>query len=55
MNRKTNRDVNDLTDKILKGIDLAYRRLVESKAKDNQDLVFSENGKVIHVKAKTLL
>lgn len=55
MTKRTDIEVNEMRDKILKGIDLAYRRLVESKAKVNQDLVFSENGKVIHVKAKTLL
>ncbi len=42
-------------DKIKIGINLTYEKLVQEKAKRNASLVFSENGKIIHVKAKKLL
>ena len=44
----------ELRDKLIAGTKLAFQRLVE-KAKANDDyLVFSENGKVIKVKARSL-
>jgi len=47
--------VKDLRDKIIKGIDLAFDRLLIAKQKDGSDLVFSRNGKIVKVKAKDLL
>ena len=45
---------SELRDKIIAGTKLAFERLVE-KARLNDDyLVFSENGKVIKVKARSL-
>jgi hypothetical protein len=44
-----------LREKILKGIELAFQRLVEKKSKENGELVFSKDGKIIFVKAKDLL
>ena len=32
--------------KLKEGLDLTYRRVVEQHRRDNQPLVFSENGKV---------
>ena len=53
MSRK---DFQILSDKIVKGVNLAVVRLVEQRAKENGELIFSdENGKVIRVKAKDLL
>ena len=46
---------DNIGDKIIKGAQLAYEKLVQEKAKANASLVFSENGKIIHVKAKKLL
>jgi hypothetical protein len=48
------RSHTELRDKIVAGVELAFKRLVE-KAKANDDyLVFSENGKVIKVRARDL-
>lgn len=45
---------SELRDKIILGTQLAFERLVE-KAKLNDDyLVFSRNGKVVKVKARSL-
>lgn len=49
-----NHPYSELRDKIIAGTKLAFERLVE-KAKLNDDyLVFSENGKVIKVQARSL-
>jgi hypothetical protein len=41
--------------KINQGIRDAYYKLVREKAKENGELIFCENGKIIRVKAKELL
>jgi hypothetical protein len=46
--------VMDLRTKILQGIELAYKRLLISKQKEDEDLVISKNGQVVRVKAKDL-
>jgi hypothetical protein len=46
--------VKDLRDKILKGLDLTFVRLVSSKEKENGELIFSEDGQIIRVKAKDI-
>ena len=33
---------------------LAFERLLEKKAKEDGYLVFSENGKIVHVRAREL-
>ena len=45
-------DNNLLRDKIRKGLDLAFERLVAEKKRNNGVFVFSENGKIVEVKAK---
>jgi len=47
--------VKELRNKIIKGIDLAYDRLLIIKQKDNAELVFTRNGKIVKVKARDLL
>lgn len=47
--------VKELRNKIIKGIDLAYDRLLTAKQKDDSELVFTRNGKIVKVKAKDLL
>lgn len=47
--------VKELRNKIIKGIDLAYARLLTTKQKDDSELVFTRNGKIVKVKAKDLL
>jgi hypothetical protein len=51
----TKEGVKDLRSKILQGIDLAYRKLLASKQKEDGELVISRNGKVVRVKAKDLV
>ena len=45
----------EIGNKIVKGMELAFERLVIEKAKNDEELVFSEDGKIIFVKAKDLL
>lgn len=44
-----------LSRKILKGLELSFQRLVEKTAKEDGELVFSQDGKIVRVKAKDLL
>ena len=44
-----------LFDKIHEGILKAYDKLVHDKAKEDGELIFCEDGKIIKVKAKDLL
>jgi len=46
--------IEDLRTRILEGIDLYIKRLIIKKSKDDKDLVFSKDGKIIRVKAKDL-
>lgn len=48
------KEIKELREKILQGITLAFRKLVEQKAKDDKDLVFSEGGKIVRIKAKDI-
>lgn len=46
----------ELRDKIIKGVNLAYQRLVISSAEKNEKLVIADkDGNVSHVDAKELL
>ena len=47
-------NTTELRNKILKGIDLAVERLIRKKQKENGELVFSQNGQVVVVKAKDI-
>jgi len=44
----------ELRARILKGIELAIQRLIIKKSKDDGELVFSKEGKIIRIKAKEL-
>ena len=44
-------EINETRDKILAGLDLAFRRLVEQKRRDDEELVFAPEGKIVHIKA----
>lgn len=43
---------NDIRDKIIKGLELTYRKLLQSKKERNLDFIISDNGKVIRLHAK---
>jgi len=47
-------NTTELRSKILKGIDLAVERLIRKKQKEDGELVFSQNGQIVVVKAKDL-
>lgn len=47
-------DIKELEKKILEGITLAYQKLVEQKKKEDGELVFSQDGKIVVVKARDL-
>ena len=44
-----------LIDLIEKGIKLSYLKMLEEKSRNNEVLIFSENGKIIHLMAKDAL
>jgi hypothetical protein len=46
--------IEEMRTKILKGLELAYKRLLVEKQKDDGYLVFSNNGKIEKVKAREL-
>lgn len=46
--------VKELRDKIIKGMDLTYERLLTARLKDGSDMVVSRNGKIVRIKAKDL-
>lgn len=48
-------EVKVMRNKIIKGIDLAFERLLIDKAKDDSELVFSRDGKIVKIKARDLL
>ena len=38
-----------LTDKLLKGLDLAYERMIAEKRKNNQKIVVRREGKIVTI------
>jgi len=48
-------EAKEMSKKIIKGVELAYQRLLIAKAKDNSELVFSHDGKIVMIKARDLL
>ncbi|WP_181307281.1 hypothetical protein [Rufibacter sp. XAAS-G3-1] len=51
---KENSNTEELKNKILKGLDLAFIKLIQAKQKVDGELVFSKDGKIIRVKASDL-
>lgn len=49
-----NRDELALRSKLLIGLNLSYTRLIEQKQKEDGNLIFTENGKIVKVKARKL-
>lgn len=45
----------DVVKLIEKGVKLAYKRMLEEKAKNDEYIVISKDGKIIRLKAKTAL
>lgn len=45
---------NEISDKVTQGVTLAVDRLIEQIKKENGELVVSENGKVVRIKARSI-
>jgi hypothetical protein len=43
---------NAVRDKILKGMELTYAKLIKSKKERNLDLIISKEGKIVRIPAK---
>ena len=44
-----------LKEKILKGLELSFQRLLEKKIKEDGEFVFLKDGRIIHIKARDLV
>ena len=49
-----NQEVLALRNNLLIGLNISYNRLIEKKQKEDGSLIFSKNGKIIKVKARSL-
>ncbi|MBO4875094.1 MAG: hypothetical protein J5542_07295 [Bacteroidales bacterium] len=45
-------EIKELRKKILNGLNLSYRKLLEARKQQNETLVVSEGGKVVLLEAK---
>jgi len=45
---------NPIREKILKGMELTHKRLIQYKKERNFDLIISKDGKVVRIPAKDL-
>jgi hypothetical protein len=48
-------ELDQLTEKILKGIQISFEKLVRETAKNDEELIFGENGRIVRIKAKDIL
>lgn len=47
--------ISSVIDLVEKGVKLAYKKMLEEKSKNDEEIVISENGKIIRLKAKDVL
>lgn len=47
-------EIKDIRERILKGLSVAFQRLVVQKEKNGEELVFSEDGKIVKIKASKI-
>ena len=45
---------SDFHEKVIKGLELTYKKLIQTKIEKNQSLVIMRDGKVITIKASEL-
>lgn len=50
----TKQELKTLRSKIEQGLQLAYKRLLAEKQKENGDLIVSHNGKITRIKARDI-
>jgi hypothetical protein len=43
-----------LSEKIKKGLTLSFERLIDRTKKEDGELVFSKNGKIVYIKARDI-
>lgn len=48
-------NISAIRSNILKGLEPAFKKLVEKKSKENGELVFCKDGQIIRIKAKDLI
>jgi hypothetical protein len=48
-------DVAELSEKIIRGLELSFDKMLIQKQKQNEELVFERNGKIVLVKAEDLI
>jgi hypothetical protein len=48
----TKEQIDDIREKVLKGLNKTYEKLIEMKRRKNSVLVISKNGQIIKVKPK---
>ena len=46
-----NENIKDLRANIIKGLDLTYKKLLISKRKEDGELIFSQDGQIVRIKA----
>ena len=49
-----NNTIEDIREKIIKGLEISFHKLVKEKQKNNQYLIFSYDGKIVKVKASNI-
>lgn len=54
MNKKKISESDDFHMKVIKGLKLSYKRLIQTKIEKDQSMVIMRDGKVITVKASEL-
>jgi hypothetical protein len=47
-------EIKKMKKQILAGIELAFKKLIETKSREDGELVFSKDGKIVKVKAREL-
>lgn len=52
--KKSNIDIEKLREQIFTGLELSFQKLLKQKKEQNGVFVFSENGKIIKIKASDL-
>ena len=50
----TKSEIAELRAKIISGVQLALKRLILSRQKEDGELIFSHDGKIVRVKARNL-
>jgi len=46
---------NYTVEQIYNGVKLAYKKMLEQKSVNDEDIIVSENGKIVRLKAKEVL